>query len=116
MDDRPLKLLERAPDAVRPALKALAEHAGALAAAADEDLQFEFGKEHIAFIASCNQFMRIHHRGDHAGTVELPPASGATGGPAMSAIFQMFQWTSLPAEDVRPEHVDAAFNEAASRG
>lgn len=116
MDERPLKLLARAPDAVRPRLLDLADLAGRAAAEADTDLQFEFGRDHVAFIVGCNQFLRLHFRGDHAGIVEVPPAAGIDGAPALGRVFQMFGWQSAAAADVPSTAVEAAFRDAAGKG
>lgn len=84
-------------EAHRAALVRLAEDADALAAEAGKELQFEFSKSHVAFILGCNQFLRIHHRGEHTGTVELwqpvgdLPWRDAVGG----AVFQMFGWKAV---------------------
>ncbi|HEX2066327.1 MAG TPA: hypothetical protein VHI93_05885, partial [Candidatus Thermoplasmatota archaeon] len=58
-DDRALKLLERAPVAEghRKVLFGLVRTAQECAAAAGVELQAEFGKEHVALIAHCNQFV-----------------------------------------------------------
>lgn len=116
MDERPLKLLARAPDTVRPALEGLANAAGQLAADAGTDLQFEFGKEHVAFIVGCNQFLRLHFRGDHAGTVEVPPSAGLDGEPALSQVFRMFQWAAVTADALDPAALAKAFDAARTKG
>lgn len=113
MDERPLKLIARAPDGCRADLERLARRALDLGGAA---LQFEFGKEHVAFIAGCNQFLRLHFRGDHAGTVELPPAADLDGRPALGRVFQMFGWSAHDAAGVSGGAVDAAFQAAVAQG
>lgn len=114
MDDRPLRLLARAPDAARPALEAIARHAGALADHAGKELQFEFGKDTIAFIVGCNQFVRLHFRGDRAGKVSLPKAAGIQGEPAEEAVFKMFGWVTVAANEELQEAVATAFGAAQS--
>jgi hypothetical protein len=96
VDERPLKLLERAPEEHRDVLIQLAKQAGDLAAAAKQDLQFDFGKDTIGFIVGCNQFLRLHFRGDRAGKVSLPKAAGVEGEPADEAVFKMFGWQTVP--------------------
>lgn len=121
MDPRPLKLIDKADvdDATKQALRDLAEQAGALAAAAGRDLQFEFGKTHVAFIVACNQFLRIHRSGDHAGTVEvlLPPDHDVQAiGPCISGgVFAMFGWQTVTDLDEATKAVDAAFAKAAAK-
>lgn len=109
MDDRPLNLLQRAPEPVRPALLALAQHAGALAEDAGKELQFEFGKDTVAFIVGCNQFLRLHFRGDRAGFVSLPKDAGLAGAAPEEAVFKMFGWQTVPVNDVTKDAVAAAF-------
>lgn len=125
-DDRPLKLIRRTPvDDVHIArLEALAAAADALADAAGKDLQSEFGKQHVALIIGCNQFVRIYRDGDHAGQVELwlepgavsdLEAAGGQVGPAVGgAVFQMFGWRTVDPM-VAPAAVDAALESAAKR-
>ncbi len=112
MDDRPLNLLRRAPPASQAALEGLTRHAGALAEAKGVELQFDFGKDTIAFIVGCNQFLRLHFRGDRAGQVSLPKAAGIEGDPAEEAVFKMFGWQTIPVDAVPAGALDAAFEDA----
>lgn len=72
-DDRPLRVLERTPvpEAHRERLYALVRKAQAEAAATGDELQAEFGKEHVALIVGCNQFLRVWKGGTKPGCVEL---------------------------------------------
>lgn len=112
MDDRPLKLLQRAPESLQPALEALTHHAGALSNSAGEDLQFDFGKDTIAFIVGCNQFMRLHFRGDRAGKVSLPPAAEIEGEVPEESIFKMFGWKTVDADESLKDAVARSFEAA----
>ena len=121
MDPRPLKLIDKADvdDATKRRLHALAQHVGALAEGADRDLQFEFSKTHVAFIVACNQFLRIHRSGDHAGAVEvlLPPEHDVQAlAPSISGgVFAMFGWQSLTDLVEAEAAVEAAFGHAAAK-
>lgn len=97
------------------ALQTLARHAGALAEERDVDLQFEFGKETIAFIVGCNQFLRLHFRGDRAGTVTLPKAAGVDGDAPQEAVFKMFGWQVVDADAGLTDAVTKAFEDAAAK-
>lgn len=103
-DDRPLKLIRRskAPQARVAAMEALATSADARVAEAGKDLQSEFGKQHVALIVGCNQFVRFYRDGDHDGHIEVLVPADHPGefGPALGgAVFSMFGWRSLPADD-----------------
>lgn len=128
-DDRPLKLLERTPvsDDHKERLFALVHKAQALATDADDELQSEFGKEHVALITGCNQFARLFRGGDGAGRVELllPDAAkqaltdaGFTLAEPEGAIFRMFGWVRIdPMEgdlDQAEAAVEAAYQKARS--
>jgi len=93
----------------------LTHHAGALADDAGKELQFEFGKDTIAFIVGCNQFLRLHFRGDRAGKVTLPPAAGVTGEAPQEAIFKMFGWQVVDADASLVDAVTKAFEDAAAK-
>jgi len=105
-DDRPLRVLERTPvpEAHRERLYALVRKAQAEAAQAGDELQAEFGKEHVALIAGCNQFMRLWKGGTQPGCVELlldPPhkdelaASGYFLDTPEGQIFRLFGWVRV---------------------
>ncbi len=126
-DDRALRLLERADvdDAHKQRLLALVRRAQAAAAEAGEDLQAEFGREHVALIVGCNQFVRVFRAGDAAGRIELllPEAAktqlaeaGFTLSDPLGAVFKMFGWVSVdPREgdlDRLEQAVDAAWQKA----
>lgn len=115
MDDRPLQLLQRAPEEFRPPLTALAHHAGALSEQTNQELQFEFGKDTIAFIVGCNQFLRLHFRGDRAGRVSLPKAAGLEGDAPDEAVFKMFGWTTVDVDEGLADAVTKAFEDAAAK-
>ena len=72
-DERPLRLLARTPvDEAHQRRLADIVAAGEAAAAADgRELQYEFGKEAVAAIVGCNQFVRLYRAGTHPGRVEL---------------------------------------------
>lgn len=122
-DDRPAKLLQRTPvpQDHRDLLLHLAEQVDEDVAAAGKELQSEFGKEHVALIVGCNQFVRFYRDGNHAGQVEVwldgDHAKGveAEWGPALGgAVFQMFGWRSLnPTTD--PQAAMAAVAAATKR-
>ncbi len=114
MDNRPLQLLQRAPEEHRPPLLALAHHAGALSQEHNQELQFEFGKDTVAFIVGCNQFLRLHFRGDRAGLVSLPKSAGVEGDAPQEAVFKMFGWQTVPADEALAEAVGKAFADAAA--
>lgn len=97
------------------ALQTLARHAGALSDDAGVDLQFEFGRDTIAFIVGCNQFMRLHFRGDRAGQVSLPPAAGMKGDAPQEAVFKMFGWQTVDADAGLTAAVGKAFQDAAAK-
>ncbi|MGB1585562.1 MAG: hypothetical protein ACPHID_00765 [Thermoplasmatota archaeon] len=117
-DERPLKLLRRTPvDADHvDAMVALAERADALAADAGKDLQSEFGKEHVALIVGCNQFVRFYRDGEHAGRMEvwLSDAADFDVHPAVGGtVFQMFGWRTMDPRDAKaPDAMQAAFARA----
>ena len=72
-DDRPLRLLERTPvpDEHKERLFHLVREGQAQAEAAGDELQAEFGKDHVALIVGCNQFVRLFRGGPEPGAVEL---------------------------------------------
>ena len=105
-------------------LESLAEAADAAAAEAGKDLQSEFGKQHVALIIGCNQFVRFYREGPHAGAIELwldPPAvqelevaGGAVTDAVGGAVFQMFGWRTVDPQ-VAPGAVLVALEAAAAR-
>lgn len=118
-DDRPLRLLERAPVAPehRERLFHVVREGQAKAAAAGEELQAEFGPEHVALIVGCNQFVRLFRGGDEPGAVELllpdeGKAALAAGGYTLrepaGQVFKLFGWVR-----VDPMQGDAAALDAA---
>lgn len=126
-DDRPLRLLERAPvgEAHKQVLLDLVRTAQACAADAGAELQSEFGKEHVALIVGCNQFVRLFRGGAQPGAVEvlldapekaaLAQAGFALGEPE-GAVFRLFGWvrvqpTQGPAAALQ-DAVRAAFGRA----
>ncbi|HUR62499.1 MAG TPA: hypothetical protein VM286_09080 [Candidatus Thermoplasmatota archaeon] len=130
-DDRPLRLLERAPvpEPHRQLLQDLVRTAQACASDAGAELQSEFGKEHVALIVGCNQFVRLFRGGEHPGAVEvlLDPAqrkslegSGFTLGEPEGAVFKLFGWVRVdPMQGDRKgleSAVQAAFAKAKASG
>lgn len=105
-DDRPLRVLERTPvpEAHRERLYALVRKAQAEAASTGDELQAEFGKEHVALIVGCNQFLRLWKGGTQPGCVELlldPPhkdelaSSGYFLDVPEGQIFRLFGWVRV---------------------
>jgi hypothetical protein len=105
-DDRPHRLLERAP--VPPEHKERLFHLVRVgqeaAAASGADLQAEFGAEHVALITGCNQFIRLFRGGAEPGAVELllpddAKARLAAAGFALrqpdGQVFRLFGWVRL---------------------
>lgn len=126
-DDRPFKILDRAPveDAHKERLFALVRRAQDAAAAKDADLQGEYGREAVAMIVGCNQFLRLYRGGGHPGRVELLvgddvkamlEAAGFTLHDPEGQVFKMFGWVGVdPMQgdlDRLAEAVDAAFEKA----
>lgn len=105
-DDRAIKLLERTPvdDAHKERLFALVRRAQEAAAADGRELQAEFGKEAVALIVGCNQFLRVFRAGGEPGAVELRVlddekerlrAAGFDLRPPEGQVFRLFGWTRL---------------------
>ncbi|MEK6985016.1 MAG: hypothetical protein AABX89_01365 [Candidatus Thermoplasmatota archaeon] len=102
-DERALRLLERAPEPQRAALLDAVAVAQTEAAAAGAELQAEFGKEHVALIVGCNQFVRLWRGGTQPGAVELlldGPAKSELAtkfplGDPDGAVFKLFGWVRL---------------------
>ncbi len=123
-DERAVRLLERAPEPQRAALLAAVAWAQEDAAAAGAELQAEFGKEHVALIVGCNQFVRLWRGGAQPGAVELlldapqkaELAAAFPLGDPEGAVFKLFGWVRLdPAagpEGALRKAVAAAFRKA----
>lgn len=126
-DDRPLRILERAPVPAehKERLFDLVRHAQALGAAAGEELQAEFGPEHVALIVGHNQFLRLFRGGAQPGVVEmlLPDeakaalqAAGFTLREPGGQVFKLFGWVRIDpmqgAATALDAAVDAAFAKA----
>lgn len=118
-DDRPLRILERAP--VPPEHKErlfhLVREGQAAAEASGAELQAEFGKEHVALIVGCNQFIRLFRGGAEPGAVELLlpddgkkalASAGFTLRDPEGQVFRLFGWVR-----VDPMQGDAAALDAA---
>ncbi len=105
-DDRPLKILDRTPvpEAHKERLFAVVRTAQEAAAGDGVELQGEFGKEAVAMIVKCNQFVRLFRGGDAPGAVEFLlndddkqalAAAGYTLGEPEGMIFKMFGWVRV---------------------
>lgn len=105
-DDRALRILERTPvpEAHKERLFALVRSAQEKAAEAGEELQSEFGREHVALIVGCNQFIRLFRGGAEPGVVELlidAPQKTALQDAGFrlrdpeGAVFKLFGWVRL---------------------
>ena len=123
-DERAARLLERAPEPQRTALLAAIAWAQEEAAKEGDELQAEFGKDHVALIVGCNQFVRLWRGGAQPGALELlldPAAKASLGavfplGEPEGAVFKLFGWVRLdpstgPGESLR-DAVTAAFRKA----
>ena len=130
-DERPLRLLERADvsEDHRARLAQVVQVAQAAARDAAEELQSEFGKEHVALIVCCNQFVRLFRAGAQPGAVELlldagPKDALAQGGFRLrdpdGMVFKLFGWVRVdPMEgDAKAlgDAVRAAFDKARTSG
>lgn len=119
-DERPLRFLDKADvdDACRKRMQQLVRRAQALSDAKEPGkLESDFGKEHLAVIHDCNQFLRAYKRGDAAGRVEFrldgdaKKALGDAGFVLMDPqgqVFKLFGWVA-----VDPVQGDAAALDAA---
>lgn len=125
-DDRPLRILERAP--VPPEHKerlfALVRGAQSLALDAGADLQAEFGRDHVALIADHNQFIRLFRGGAQPGAVELwlrdeakkeLAAAGFTLGEPEGAVFRLFGWVRVDPMQGPMDALDSAVRAAFGR-
>jgi hypothetical protein len=130
-DDRPLRLLERAP--VPPEHKErlfhVVRHGQGQAAAVGAELQAEFGAEHVALIVGCNQFVRLFRAGSEPGAVELLlpedgkkalAAAGYTLREPEGQVFKLFGWVRVDPMQGAPQALDdavaAAFRKAHATG
>ncbi len=125
-DERALRLLERAPQPQRARLMETVAWAQASAASTGAELQAEFGREHVALIVGCNQFVRLWRGGSQPGAVELlldAPQKSELGkafplSDPDGAVFKLFGWVrvdpSAGPEPVLHAAVDAAFRKAAA--
>jgi hypothetical protein len=122
-DDRPLRILERTPvpEAHRERLFALVRKAQDEASAGGDDLQAEFGKEHVALIVGCNQFIRLWKGGTQPGAVELLldapdkealAASGYFLGVPEGQIFRLFGWVRVDPMAGKPAALEQAVTKA----
>ncbi len=122
-DDRAVRLLEHSdlPADRKATLVGLVKRSQDLAAQAGEDLQAEFGREHVALIVGCNQFIRIWRAGHEPGAVELllDPADKTlladAGVPLREpdgAVFKLFGWVRADATPGQAEALDQAVGAA----
>ena len=122
-DDRPLRVLERTPvpEPHKERLFALVRKAQAEAASAGDELQAEFGREHVALIVGCNQFARFWKGGTQPGCVELllDPAHKdelAAGGYFLGVpegqIFRLFGWVRVDPMSGNPKALEQAVTRA----
>ncbi len=126
-DDRPFKILERTPvpDVHKERLFDLVRVAQAAAADAGKELQGEFGRDAVALIVGCNQFVRLYRGGGHPGRVEVRvpadeqaklAAAGFVLEEPQGAVFKMFGWKAvdpmLGDANVLADAVRASFKQA----
>lgn len=122
-DDRALRLLEHS--SLEPAHKqaalATVQAAQNIAAESGDELQAEFGKEHVALIVGCNQFVRVFRGGSQPGAVELlldpePKASLRQAGFALrdpeGQVFKLFGWVRVDPTDGPAEALGHAVRDA----
>lgn len=129
VDERAARLLDRTPvpEDHRERMVALVHAAAAAAKKAGKDLQSEFGREAVALIVGCNQFVRLYREGPAAGRVEflldptdrqaLEGAGYPLGESAGGMVFRMFGWASVdPMQDgADPAALEAAVQAAFGR-
>lgn len=119
------RILDRAdvPDEHKQRLFGLVEHAQRLAAdaALEDKLQAEYGREAVALILDCKQFLRLHRAGDATGRVAmlLPDGdkqalrdAGFTLHEPEGMVFKMFGWVAVDPMDGPPEALTAALDAA----
>ena len=125
-DDRPIRILERTPVGAehKERLFALVRLGQAEAAAADADLQAEFGREHVALIAEHNQFLRLFRGGARPGDVELwldQPAKDALAAAGFTLrepdgpVFKLFGWIRVDPMDGPRDALEAAVRAALAK-
>lgn len=118
-DDRPLRLLERTPvpDEHKERLFHLVRQGQSQASAAGAELQAEFGKDHVALIVGCNQFIRLFRSGPEPGAVELLlpddgkealAQAGFTLREPVGQVFKLFGWVRLDPMQGPAPALDAA--------
>lgn len=122
-DDRPLRLLERTPVAAehKERLFHLVREGQAAADAAGEELQAEFGAEHVALIVGCNQFVRLFRGGTEPGAVELLlpgegkqalASAGFTLKEPAGQVFKLFGWVRVDPMQGPTQALDTAVRSA----
>jgi hypothetical protein len=122
-DDRPLRILERTPvpEPHKQRLFHLVQTGQAAAAASGDDLQAEFGKDHVALIVGCNQFVRLFRGGAEPGAVELLlpddgkkalTAAGFTLRDPEGQVFKLFGWVRVDPMQGDEGALDAAVGSA----
>ena len=105
-DDRALRLLERTPVPAghKQRLFRMVQRCQELATQAGEELQSEFGPEHVALIVGHNQFIRLFRGGPAPGMVDLwlpedaktaATSAGFTLGEPAGQVFRLFGWVRL---------------------
>ena len=125
-DDRPLRILERTPvpDDHKERLFHLVREGQAQATAAGAELQAEFGKEHVALIVGCNQFIRLFRAGPEPGAVELLlpddgkkalADAGFTLRDPAGQVFKLFGWVRVDPMQGPAPALDAAVGAAFAR-
>lgn len=108
-------------DAHKERLFAVVRAANRSAEADGQELQAEFGREAVALIVGCNQFVRVFRGGAEPGAVELlldPPQKEALSGAGFhlkepeGAVFRMFGWVRVDPMQGDSEALDAAVHAA----
>ena len=105
-DDRALRLLERTPvpQPHKERLFRMVHRCQELAVQAGEELQSEFGPDHVALIVGHNQFIRLFRGGPAPGLVDLwlpedakttMAAAGFALGEPAGQVFKLFGWVRI---------------------